>query len=407
MTVKMEIKKTFLLILSFVSTLNCTAQDIHGNGSSAAFISDTITSEVPWENKILGRIGDIMDSYANKTSMVGMEIYDLSDNKVLYAYNERQTMRPASTQKIITAVTAIDHLGCNYEYKTQLCYTGDIDGRTLLGSVYCIGGFDPAFSVGDLESFVSAIREAGIDTIQGNIYADLSFKDANRLGEGWCWDDDNPVLTPLMLNKKDDFIMHFTSLLRQDGIVINGYTDEQKTPPSAHLLHVVTRPIDKILHRMMKNSDNTYAESMFYQLGSSANTVRVHYNNLIRKVGLNPSDYYVADGSGLSLYNYVSPHEEVAFLKYTYENKEIFDCLYHSLPIAGVDGTLRRRMRGTKADGNVRAKTGTVAGVSSLAGYLYAPNGHFVCFSIINMGVMKASTGRNFQDRICEALCLP
>ena len=72
MTVKMEIKKTFLLILSFVSTLNCTAQDIHGNGSSAAFISDTITSEVPWENKILGRIGDIMDSYANKTSMVGM-----------------------------------------------------------------------------------------------------------------------------------------------------------------------------------------------------------------------------------------------------------------------------------------------------------------------------------------------
>lgn len=153
MTVKMEIKKTFLLILSFVSTLNCTAQDIHGNGSSAAFISDTITSEVPWENKILGRIGDIMDSYANKTSMVGMEIYDLSDNKVIYAYNERQTMRPASTQKILTAVTAIDHLGCNYEYKTQLCYTGDIDGRTLIGSVYCIGGFDPAFTVGDLDSF--------------------------------------------------------------------------------------------------------------------------------------------------------------------------------------------------------------------------------------------------------------
>ncbi|RRD02238.1 D-alanyl-D-alanine carboxypeptidase/D-alanyl-D-alanine-endopeptidase [Prevotella sp. OH937_COT-195] len=403
----MKIKKICLLFFLCVATLNCVAQGSNGNDSVTIFSQDSITLDVLWEDNVLYRIEDIMNSNVLKTSIVGVEIYDLTDDKVIYACNERQTMRPASTQKMLTAVTALDRLGGDYEYKTQLCYTGEIDGRTLLGSLYCIGGFDPAFNGDDMESFVSAVREVGIDTIQGNIYADLSFKDGDRLGEGWCWDDDNPTLTPLMVDKKDNFIQRFTSLLRQRGMVLNGYTDEQRTPSSAKQLYVLTRPINQILNRMMKNSDNTYAESMFYQLGRSAKEVKTHYNNIIRKVGLNPSDYYVADGSGLSLYNYVSPHEEVAFLRYAFENKNIFAPLYLSMPVAGVDGTLKKRMRGTDAEGNVRAKTGTVTGVSSLAGYLYAPNGHFICFSIINMGVMKASTGRNFQDRLCEALCRP
>jgi hypothetical protein len=75
--------------------------------------------------------------------------------------------------------------------------------------------------------------------------------------------------------------------------------------------------------------------------------------------------------------------------------------------IAGVDGTLEKRIRATHAEGNVRAKTGTVTGVSALAGYLNAPNNHFICFSIINMGIRQAATGRNFQDQVCAALCRP
>ena len=57
--------------------------------------------------------------------------------------------------------------------------------------------------------------------------------------------------------------------------------------------------------------------------------------------------------------------------------------------------------------GNVRAKTGTVTGVSSLAGYCTAANGHELCFAIINQGIMHNNTGRHFQDRICMALCQP
>ena len=81
--------------------------------------------------------------------------------------------------------------------------------------------------------------------------------------------------------------------------------------------------------------------------------------------------------------------------------------LLPSLPIAGIDGTLSKRMRKTSAEGNVRAKTGTLTGVISLAGYCTAANGHQLCFSIINQGVLHANNARTFQDRICTALCNP
>ena len=69
------------------------------------------------------------------------------------------------------------------------------------------------------------------------------------------------------------------------------------------------------------------------------------------------------------------------------------------------DGTLRKRMRGTEAAGNVQAKTGTVEGVSTLSGYCTAANGNRLCFSIMNQGIRHTSTGRRFQDRLCRELC--
>ena len=83
----------------------------------------------------------------------------------------------------------------------------------------------------------------------------------------------------------------------------------------------------------------------------------------------------------------------------------IHDALWFSLPIAGVDGTLENRMLNTAADGNVRAKTGTLTGISSLAGYCKAENGHQLCFSIINQGIMRNADGKAFQDRLCQVLC--
>ena len=83
----------------------------------------------------------------------------------------------------------------------------------------------------------------------------------------------------------------------------------------------------------------------------------------------------------------------------------MFDLFYNSLAVAGVDGTIRNRMRGTPAERNVHAKTGTIKGVSNLSGYVTAKNGHLLVFSImIQNFVEEYSKARKFQDKICELL---
>jgi D-alanyl-D-alanine carboxypeptidase/D-alanyl-D-alanine-endopeptidase (penicillin-binding protein 4) len=93
------------------------------------------------------------------------------------------------------------------------------------------------------------------------------------------------------------------------------------------------------------------------------------------------------------------------YLKYAYYHADIFQPFYESLPIAGIDGTLEHRMKKTKAYRKVHAKTGTVTGVSALAGYAKASNGHQLAFVIINQNVMKKNKARAFQDKICHFLC--
>jgi D-alanyl-D-alanine carboxypeptidase/D-alanyl-D-alanine-endopeptidase (penicillin-binding protein 4) len=94
-------------------------------------------------------------------------------------------------------------------------------------------------------------------------------------------------------------------------------------------------------------------------------------------------------------------------LRYAAQNDNIYMHLSQSLPIAGVDGTLRKRMRGSFTNGNVHAKTGTLTGCISLAGYCMASNGHRLCFAIINNGIMHDNNAREFQNRVCTALCEP
>ncbi len=367
-----------------------------------------------WKENITNRLDGIMRSPLLETVQASVMVWDLTDDVPVYQFREKLHLRPASTMKCVTAIAALDKLGADYDFKTRVYYTGTINDSTqvLHGDLYCLGGMDPMLSSGDLSAIADSIRQLGITRIEGNVYADLSFKDKDRLGEGWCWDDKNPVLTPLLVNRKDDFMDILLRKLRNVGISVDGFTDERQVPSNASLIITYTHSIREVLHRMLKVSDNLYAESMFYQLAASggvrwcsAKQGRNYENALFARLGLNPRDYNVADGSGLSLYNYVSAELEIQLLRHAYRNQEVYNALFESLPIAGVDGTLRKRMRGTSAQNNVRAKTGTVRGVSSLAGYLTASNGHLLCFSIINNGGMIHSPMRRFQNKICVALC--
>lgn len=369
---------------------------------------------VTWPENVCNKIDKLLESRMFQTSTVGIEVYDLTADSIIYRHNERQSLRPASTMKMINAVATLDALGGSYQFKTQLKYTGKVDSCVLHGNLYCKGGLDPRFNNDDMRAFVESIKQMGIDTINGNIYADITLKDEKLWGEGWCWDDDNPNLSPLLISGKNLFMNRFCAELSRAGIVLKGDTLRQAAPYDAKTICTRTHSIDQILMRMMKKSDNLYAEALFYQLAASmgqrhatAKMGRQQVNKLITKLGCRPSDYYIADGSGLSLYNYVSADLEVRFLRYAYENENIYNHLLPAMPIAGVDGTLQKRMRSGFAHGNVKAKTGTVTGVSALSGYCTAANGHYLCFSIINQGVRKAAIGRNFQDKVCEILCHP
>ena len=359
------------------------------------------------------RIDSLLCDPMFETSQVGVMVYDLTADSVCYQYNARQLLRPASTMKLVTAITALDLLGPKYDFQTRVYYTGSIKNRTLVGNIYCVGGFDPTLTLGDVTDMALSIQQLGIDSIAGRLVADRTMKEPVDYGEGWCWDDDNPLLTPLSIGRKNIFLHTFAEEVARLGINLeNVRLVEGQLPSNARHLTTIRHNISQVLDRMMKKSDNFYAEAVFYQTAASVKKPLAKASDalgvtrkLLKRLGLDADDYRLADGSGLSLYNYISAELLCTLLKHAWHSPQIRDALWVSLPIAGVDGTLQKRMINTIADGNVRAKTGTVTGISSLAGYCKAENGHQLCFSIINQGILRSADGKAFQDRLCRVLC--
>lgn len=346
------------------------------------------------------------------TSQLGLYVYDLTTNAPLFAHNEKHRMRPASCQKLVTSIAALHFLGTQYEALTNFFYAGAVMNGTLYGNIYVDGGMDPLLRADDLKYATEALQRLGIDSIAGGICVDLSRKDTLRWGEGWCWDDEDGPLSALFVNGKADVQ---ASLLSQFGelrlanrtSIMNGVC-----PPGATLFCQLIHNLPQMLQPALKESDNLVAESIFYQLAfqqgirnAGAPQAIACIKGLMNQLDISPRAYNVADGSGLSLYNYTTAETLVNLLRYAHSQEDIFVPLQQALPVAGEDGTLIRRMKDTVAEHRVWAKTGTVTGVSSLAGYLLSGEGHLLAFAIINQGVEKARQGRNFQDRVCELLC--
>ena len=364
--------------------------------------------------KICQRVDSLLTPDLLTRSQVGLHIYDLTADSTILAFGADQLMRPASNEKVITAVTALSQLGTDFNFRTSLYGEGSINDSTLEGNIYIKGGFDPRFGHDDLWAFIHALDARGVRAIAGDVILDLSLKDSARLGWGWCWDDDNPPLTPLLYNQRDNFAAALSSALKDAGIRLAGNLIEGRISSGASLWTVRSHTIDQVLLRMMKQSDNLYAEALFYQLAARSGIAYAgrkqaiaYIKELVRHQGLSPADFSFADGSGLSLYNYASPRLLTSFLRYAYAHEGIFLHLQPSLPLAGVDGTLRRRMTSGPAYANVSAKTGTLEGVSTLSGYCTAPNGHTLCFAIMNQGILRRSVAHRFQDKVCEAMTAP
>ena len=215
---------------------------------------DTLVTDslLPWPQSVKMRLDKLLQADLLRTSQLALMVYDLDADSAIYCFNERQTMRPASTMKVITAVTALDKLGGSHQFKTELCYTGTIENRTLIGNVYCVGGFDPRFNTDDMHAFVESLQKMGVDTIRGMLYADKTMKNADLLGKGWCWDDDNPALSALVFARKDVFIDRFMQELRKAGIVLDAFSATGQRPQNAICICTRFHTMDQVLMRMKK-----------------------------------------------------------------------------------------------------------------------------------------------------------
>lgn len=397
-----------------VIPLSTADTTVVAQGDSVVAAEDSVVaagdSLLPWVQRVRQRIDRLVSAPMFETSFTGIGVYDITADSLVYSKDIRQTMRPASTAKVLTAITALQQLGGSYRFETSLYTEGAVEDSVLKGNVYIKAGMDPMFGHDDMRAFAAAIRELGIDSIAGEIRADVSVKDTLKWGEGWCWDDDMPPLRALLYNGRDRFMDEFFSALSEQGV---RFTPAYSIRKVGTAKCVITRyhTIDQILMPMLKESDNTYAESLFYQLGAQdkrdyagAKLSAAKVKAMISRMGLDASRYVIADGSGVSLYNYASPELLMKALVYARSRSNIYDHLYPALPVAGVDGTLERRMRGTAAQYNVHAKTGTLEGVITLAGYAKSPEGHELAFAIFNQGVLHDRNARNFQDRVCRAI---
>ena len=405
--------------LRYITTLFVATSFIGLQAQTEQMVADTATTDtavvvLPWPQNVQARLDSLMLDPLLESTQLGLMVYDLTADSLLYSHGAKQTLRPASTMKLLTAVTAIDLLGGDYKLNTSLRYMGTVKDSVLTGDLICVGGLDPMFDANDMRAFVEGVKGLGVDTIRGRLVAAPSFKESELFGEGWCWDDDNPQLSPLLVERKDEFMSVFANRLREAGIVVEASITTAPYSKDALMLCLRSHTLKDVLMPMLKESDNLYAESLFFQIAASQ-TARpakaAHARQIIKrelsKAGVTGVPYRIADGSGLSLYNYVTPELMVKLLCYAYKNTKIFMQLYPALPIAGQDGTLKKRMTGPYTNGKVKAKTGTLTGISSLAGYLTTANGHVLAFSIINQGVLKNADGRGFQDKVCTALCEP
>jgi serine-type D-Ala-D-Ala carboxypeptidase/endopeptidase (penicillin-binding protein 4) len=160
----------------------------------------------------------------------------------------------------------------------------------------------------------------------------------------------------------------------------------------------------------MKLSQNQIAEILLKTIGlekggmGTADSARTIVAQQLLAWGVQPDGFVIRDGSGLSRHDLVTPETIVRVLD-RIQRDTAFAVYYNAMPIAGVDGTLQDRMKGTPAEGNVHAKTGSISAARSLSGYVTTADGQRLIFSILaNNWTTPSEAVTTVGDQIAEAL---
>lgn len=356
---------------------------------------------------------------------LGLSILDAETSEPLLELNAGKAATPASTAKIVTALAALSVLS-----PTDVLTTRLVQGAA--GDLVLVGGGDPtligAHPVRDgLGGGTLAALARQVTGPVTRIVVDDSLFTGPRLGPQWkpgyVTGGDVAPVGALMVDggrlSKDGPRSQDPALEagRQLAGLLHVKRVVRGTAPAgaAEVAHVDSAPVARLVEAMLTRSDNDLAEALGRQVALAAKlpasyageaaAVQAAIDPLLRHTGLTPSALRLYDASGLSPGDQIQP-AALSRLLATAAQDPRFGALLDGLPVAGFDGTLAKRYRTSPAAGEVRAKTGTLNGVSALAGLVHTHDGAVLAFAFTANGIPLSGTqqAQAALDRLAAAL---
>jgi len=347
----------------------------------------------------------------------GAWVFDVSDRQVLFEARARSRRSLASNTKLFTAAVALRRLGPGTRLATVVLGDGELrpDG-TFRGDLYLKGSGDPSLSRAGLRVLARRlVAEHGIRRVTGRIVGDESAFDdrrGTRSSEYGVSREIGASLSALALrdvisdNPAAFAAARLHDALEAQGVRIDSAPRNGQAPADARPLARVDSPtIARLVRTTLKSSSSQHSELLLKAVARARGSEGATRGGLratgvfARRLGARPM---LADGSGLSLDSRASPRS-VGKLLLAMRGLPEFGAFQAALPIAGRDGTLRKRMRGTAAHGRCQAKTGTRVTVSALSGYCSTRSGDTVVFSLLTNETDPIAAKR-LEDRMTAAI---
>lgn len=391
------------------------------------------------KDEVVDKINKILASLPSNT-ISGILIYNPLNQDTIYALNELRPMTPASLTKLFTTSTALAVMGKDHLLSTKL-FSDDanLSDKVINGNLYIKGYGNSTFTDYDLQEMVNTLSNKGIKKVTGNIIGDDTFLDNIYTREDWIEGEGSniklPPISALVLDRnkttirkkirrryryitemaKDPAIFSAERLLkklRENLIEVVGAVQKGSTPDKAIIIAQQSVTLSDLISVINKNSDNFLAECLFKVLGAEETGKQGNsfysqqsIQKFIKENNIYSTGTEIVDGSGISRSDKTTALAINGVLEKMYFDLNHFESFYNSLSIAGVDGTLRGRLIGTPAEENFRGKTGTLNGVSGLAGYLTNSDGEDYIITIM-FEFTKGGWGyyRDIQDQIVNLI---
>lgn len=355
-------------------------------------------------------------------ALTGALAIDQERGTVVFERNAAKPFRPASAEKLTVALAALAELGPAYRTETLVLGSGSRRDAIWHGDLVLKGFGDPDLRTGDLDSLARDVRSLGIRRVSGRIVADETYFDARRTAPGWKASYSKVECPPLSALVVDRGVLNgmtvddparaaaiaFKRALARAGVRVANAARKGRSPSGAiKLASVASPPVRKLIRQMDAESDNFYAEMLTKLLGAeelgkgtTAAGVTVIRRELSER-GVPMVGVRLVDGSGLSAGDRLTAIALASILTKMARDPELAPVFRRSLAVAGVSGTLEDRMVKPPARGRVRAKTGTTAESSSLAGYA---GPRYVFVVIMNGSPVPTFQARAAQDRFATLL---